>query len=255
MTIARKYQLKLLTSGNEPSPLVVSGEGAFRFDGRKGTVLWSRFAGKLEFETDKEMRIVPLKYNYRPAGAGGAVQRRVGVFGAAGPRGVRGWNRRSDRPSRRPTACRSPSKEAREAAAALVEEAFGDECKAARSPSDKLAMVDKLIKAADGEKGSGAAVRVAESGPAAGRQRGRSGRGPPGRRRNDQFLPDRRRKGRRGRAASGGQDGYRRAEPAGRRVRRQPDGKRHRGRQVRAGRATASDRPPRGPKMHATPRC
>ena len=150
MTIGKKYELKLLTSGNEPSPLVVSGEGTFRFDSRKGTILSSRFTGKLEFETEKEMRIVPLKYNYRPVDPGRypTARRRRRGGGATGVR-AEAPKRPAEPPADR---LPIPDKEARDAAAALVEEAFGDQCKAARSLDNKLAMVDKLIKAADGEK-------------------------------------------------------------------------------------------------------
>jgi hypothetical protein len=149
VSIKKQYELKSLPAKHGELHFRVSGEGSFQFDPRKGRVVSGRFYGTREYETDTGTTTMAVKYAYRlidPAslpggGAPTAVQPAEDAGAAA-------------RPVSPPPADREPvpGKAARESAAALVEDVYGDEIKAARSQAGKLALVDKLLAAADGEK-------------------------------------------------------------------------------------------------------
>ncbi|MGA2064245.1 MAG: trypsin-like peptidase domain-containing protein [Thermoguttaceae bacterium] len=174
VTIKKHYELKVATSADEPSPLNVTGDGTVLYDSHSHLVRSLRLTGKLVCDGKDTSLVIPFTYTYKqidPAGApttlasssSGAAERPPATSTATvkppartvpPPQPVVAEPPAATEPPAVEPAERAPlpDKESREKATQLVEEVFGDQLKKARTSEEKLAMVDKLLGAANGEK-------------------------------------------------------------------------------------------------------
>jgi hypothetical protein len=139
VVLTKRYELRTADRPGAKPKLQVVGDASVQFDTRLGMPRSMRFSGSLSLTTPDETQVVPLTFTYKRADPATLT---AGSTGARhGGTGVRPGGPPADR-------LPLPDAAARTKAEAAVQEVFGSQVSAARTVTEKQALVAKLIQAA-----------------------------------------------------------------------------------------------------------